>query len=108
MTVRLDTAKLDRIIATFPKESEQVVKSGALAVQGLAANAAPVDTGALRNSIKATRKDDLLWWVHDGEDYGIYQELGTSRMSAHPFMVPAVERAQKAYTALWIALFNRL
>ena len=108
MTVRLDTAKLDRIIATFPKEAERVVKSGALFVEGFAANDAPVDTGALRNSIRAARRDDLLWWVSDGVDYGIYQELGTSRMSAHPFMVPAVERAQRPYTELWIALVNRL
>jgi HK97 gp10 family phage protein len=108
MAVRLDTAKLDRIIATFPREAEGVVKSGAQAVQGYAANAAPVDTGALRNSIHASPAGDLLWWVGDGVEYGIYQELGTSRMAAHPFMVPAVERTQKPYTAMWIALFNRL
>lgn len=107
-TVRLDTAKMDRIIATFPSEAQSVVRAGAEAVQGYASSMAPVDTGALRNSLHTERKEDLVYWVADGVEYGIYQELGTYKMRAHPFMVPAVEKAQKAYTALWIALFNRL
>lgn len=108
MTVRLDTAKLDHIIATFPKEAEEIVKAGAIAVRGFAASAAPVDTGALRASLNEQRAGDLIYHVGDGVDYGIYQELGTSRMAAHPFMIPAVERAQRPYTALWKALFSRL
>lgn len=108
MTVRLDTHKLDMIIATFPAQSEEVVKAGAQAVKGYAAAGAPVDTGALKDSINEAKKGDLLYHVADGVEYGIYQELGTSRMRAHSFMVPAVERAQKQYTDLWRALFNRL
>ena len=108
MAVRLDTAKLDRIIATFPREAEGVVKSGAYAVTGKAMSLAPVDTGALKNSLHAAKAGDLLWWSGDGVDYGIYQEMGTSRMSAHPFMRPAVEFCQPYYTSLWIDLFNRL
>lgn len=108
MAVRLDTSKLDRIIATFPAEAEAVVKAGAEAVQGYAANRAPVDTGALRASINATKRGNLLYWVQDGVEYGVYVELGTYKMRAQPFMVPAVERAQRQYTQLWIGLFNRL
>lgn len=108
MAVRLDTAKLDKIILTFPAESEEVVKAGAMAVKGYAASAAPVDTGALKASIDAQPRGALLWHVADGVEYGIYQEFGTYRMAAHPFMIPAVERAQRQYTALWIGLFNRL
>lgn len=29
--------------------------------------------------------------IADGVTYGIYNELGTSKMAAHPFMSPAVE-----------------
>jgi HK97 gp10 family phage protein len=84
------------------------VKAGANQVQARAANLAPVDTGALQNSIRASMQSDLLWWVGDGVEYGIYQELGTSRMAAHPFMRPAVEMVQREYTGMWVALFNRL
>jgi len=108
MAVRLDTAKLDRIIATFPVLSTNVVRAGAQAVTGQAKSRAPVDTGALKASISPEDKGDLLSWVSDGVEYGIYQELGTSRMRAQPFMVPAVESCQKQYTDLWRALFDRL
>ena len=108
MAVRLDTAKLDQIIARFPSESEEVVKAGAFAVQGEAVNRAPFDTGNLKNGINSKPKGKLLWWVSDACDYGIYQEMGTYKMRAHPFMVPAVEKVQKQYTAMWVALFNRL
>lgn len=108
MTVRLDTSKLDQIIARFPFEAGETVKAGAEAVQGYAAAQAPVDIGALKASIHTEAKGELLWWVADGVEYGIYQEYGTWKMAAQPFMVPAVERAQKQYTALWVALFNRL
>ena len=113
MAVRLDTAKLDRILATFPKQSEEVVKKGAFAVQGRAAAKAPVDTGNLKGSIKAKDHGKLLWWVEAWPDYGLYQELGfrhwiTGQFIQNPYMVPAVEATQKEYTALWIMLFNRL
>lgn len=108
MGVKLDTFKLDQIIAKFPKEAENVVKAGAYAVQGRAQTYAPVDTGALKNSLKASRAGNLLWWVGDGVEYGIYQELGTSRMRAQPFMVPAVMFCQRYYTGLWQELFDRL
>ena len=108
MAVRLDTAKLDMIIARFPMEAENVVKAGAEAVQGYAASKAPVDTGALKASMHTERKGNLLYWVADGVEYGIFQELGTYKMRAQPFMIPAVERAQRQYTQLWAALFNRL
>lgn len=35
--------------------------------------------------------------IADGVTYGIYNELGTSKMPAHPFMSPAVEAAQGGF-----------
>ena len=108
MTVRLDTAKLDHIIATFPKDAADTVRAGANQVQARATNLAPFDTGYLKSTIEAEPAGELTWHVVAGADYAIYQELGTSRMRAHPFMVPAVEITQKEYTQMWVALFNRL
>jgi len=106
--VRLDTRVLDAIIAAMPQKAEELVAAGAEAVQGRAAAKAPVDTGALRNSISAGFFRSLLWHVGDGVEYGIYQELGTSRMAAQPFMVPAVEWARPEYNKSWRKLFEAL
>jgi hypothetical protein len=43
------------------------------------------------NSVTTTQQSEGVYWVHDGVEYGVYHELGTHRISARPFMVPAVE-----------------
>jgi len=53
ISVDIDLAVLDRLIANTGKTAERIVA--------------------------------------DGVNYGIYQELGTSKMGAQPFMSPAVE-----------------
>lgn len=56
---------------------------------------APVDTGALRNSISyETREtaDGAVGEVGPTVEYGLYVELGTSRMAGQPFMGPAFDR----------------
>ena len=60
VTVRVDTARLDQIIATLPKEK-------------------------------------VVRFVADGVEYGIYQEMGTSKMGAQPFMSPAVEAVRGSF-----------
>jgi len=55
-----------------------------------AAELAPVDRGDLRDSIKYEMIDDKTARIHDGVMYGIFQELGTSKMAAQPFFIPAI------------------
>jgi HK97 gp10 family phage protein len=64
---------------------------------------APVDTGALRDSLASEVTEELEIEVHDGVDYGVYQEYG--RGGAHPrparpFLTPAVERARSRLPTL--------
>lgn len=72
-----------------------VVAKSALELQAQAQVAAPVDTGALKNSIIAepARSSSLKWTVSDGVEYGVFQELGTSRgVSARHFLGGAAEK----------------
>lgn len=94
---RLDTRELDRIIRDAPVKAEKALAAAAFQVQAVAQTLAPVDTGALKNSIGTERKSRFTYWVADGVEYGIYQEFGTSRMAAQPFMVPAVEQVSKDF-----------
>lgn len=38
-------------------------------------------------------------YVHDGVDYGVYQEFGTYKMAAQPFMNPAADAVRPAFEA---------
>jgi hypothetical protein len=62
MTTKLDTRVLDAIIAQHKPEASRIVRAGAFAVEGQAKNKAPVDLGALKNSIYTVTEG------HDGYD----------------------------------------
>lgn len=104
--VRVDTTKLDRLIRTVPQKGDELVKKGATALQGKAVTIVPVDTGALKNSIHTEPRGKWIYWVADGMEYGIYVELGTSRMAAQPFFAPAAEWVFPQYLKSWATLLR--
>lgn len=56
---------------------------------------APVDTGALRSSITYKTQEvgsRIVGEVGPTVDYGVYVEMGTSRMGPQPYMRPAFDR----------------
>jgi hypothetical protein len=75
-----------------------VVKKHAFAIQANAASEAPVDTGALKNSLAAEPIDPRNWTVKDGVEYGVFQELGTSRgVRAKHFLGNACEKEAESF-----------
>lgn len=65
-------------------------------IERLAKEHAPVDTGTLRSSISTQvagdgRSGSMTVAVGDHTDYGLFVELGTSRMGPQPFMGPAFD-----------------
>lgn len=91
LTYKLDTTGLNNLIANLDGDADRAINAIAFQVEGRAKSFAPVDTGALKNSIQVSKQGNALYWVTDAVEYGIWQEIGTSRMPARPFMVPAVE-----------------
>ena len=65
----------------------------------------PVDTGRLRASI-TTQVDDKIPRALIGTNvhYGIYVELGTYKMSAQPYLVPALVMNRNAIARLFGAI----
>jgi hypothetical protein len=58
------------------------------------------DTGLLDKIIANVGNADTdTFIIADGVDYGIYQEFGTKRMAAQPFLIPAFEDATKSLPA---------
>lgn len=72
-----------------------VVRKAALDTERDAKTAAPVDTGNLRSSITTDVTDtgtSVSAEVGPTANYGLFVEVGTSRMAAQPFMGPALDR----------------
>lgn len=101
VTIQL-TKEFDRL-ATLPAEVRRrlslAVRKSAADVEARAKVRAPVDTGALKNSIQARPVDELTSEVVVGVDYAAHQEFGTVKMAAHPYLRPAVEEVAPAFDA---------
>jgi HK97 gp10 family phage protein len=93
MTV--NTAGMDRIRAGLPEAIETGIERGANLIADVARQLSPVDTGALRDSIRVEGGDDALSRKviagGDGVDYAAFVEYGTSVSPAQPYMTPAKE-----------------
>lgn len=122
-TVKLDMAVLQRLKRETPARLDALLRSaaegivgdikvsfgtspaGATYYRGNVAHVASqagyppnVDIGTLRASMDWSPGDrPLKYHVHDGTNYGVLLELGTSRMAARPFVAPVFEewRARK-------------
>lgn len=69
----------------------------ALQVERAAIRGCPVDTGRLRSSITNELGQDgqgLMATVGTNVEYAAFVELGTSKMAAKPYLLPALEAAQ--------------
>jgi HK97 gp10 family phage protein len=73
----------------------QQLKDIAQNVVNDAQQAAPVDTGYLRDNIQITSQTDKEVVVESRAEYSGYVEYGTVYMQAQPFFEPAVRKARQ-------------
>ena len=63
---------------------------GTRMIQNTAKDLAPVDTGILKGSIMVkSDRASQTGIVYTTTEYAAYQEFGTSKMRAQPFLIPA-------------------
>ena len=90
--VKLDTRELDRIVKDLGYKPQRIVTRLAFQVLGRSKQFAPVDTGALRNSgFTEAAIGDKPAIVGYTMNYAPFVELGTRRMGARPYLMPALE-----------------
>jgi len=87
----------------MPAAIESQVQAAAYACEAYAKDLCPVDTGALKASIKADKESALLWTVAPHTEYAVYVEFGTRRMRAQPYMRPAAERVRVEFPKLLVS-----
>lgn len=78
--------------ATIRSQASKLLRSAAFGVERSAKQAAPFKTGNLKNSIGTDFSGDLSATIGPSADYGIYLELGTSKMSPRPYLGPAFDQ----------------
>ncbi len=123
--VELDTRKLNALIRKIPGNVADAVAATAFAIERQAKINAPVDTGALRNSIYSRvgksggnqaetaasvasarpgtqmgvlpePENATTAYVGPGVEYAVYVELGTSKRGAQPFLLPAARAVESS------------
>lgn len=94
--VVLDQAALTRLLESEPGPVGKELTRRTIKVDRSAKDRCPVDTGRLRSSITWRLGRDsqgLLGIVGTNVEYAMYQEFGTVRTPAQPFLRPALQAA---------------
>jgi HK97 gp10 family phage protein len=103
-TVSIVFNKLPQLKGQSKQKASQAVRKAAFDIEAGAKQRAPVNTGALKNSIEATGEDGkalaaggLMAEIGPGVDYGIFVELGTHKQAAKPYLTPAAEAVKPSF-----------
>lgn len=105
--IKADLRGIDRLITGLsPRMMQQLLQRAGFEAEGIAKQKAPIDTGFLRSSIGAGKATQSEVAVNVSAKYGAYQEMGTHRMKAQPYLSPAIDKASKSLKAALEALFR--
>ena len=112
VSISVNKEVLEKMIAAFDSNLADIGQRVGDELEGNAKGFAPVDTGWLRSTIHQEYPGgDVLAQIAVLEadcNYAIYQELGTYKMAAQPFMTPAIEELARLYFSpdLWMPLLG--
>jgi HK97 gp10 family phage protein len=111
LTVELNMKEAIKIVEKMDKDTipflRLALKQAAFIIEAEAVKRAPVDQGTLRASIHVRKVSDDYYVVEDGVEYGVYQEYGTTRMRAQPFMRPALLASEATIQKLMADAVNK-
>jgi HK97 gp10 family phage protein len=99
MAVKIVFNRLHQLRSQMLAAVSGVVRGTALDVEARAKDKAPVDTGALRASIKTETVNPLLAEVGTNIEYAAINEYGGAHHPAQPYMTPAAEEARPTFIA---------
>ena len=91
--IKINQSALDQLT----KEQNDLLLKMAEAVKDKAISICPVKTGKLQDSIDILDRDwenKTMYIGTAGTNYGLFVEMGTSKMAAQPFMRPALDTVE--------------
>jgi len=102
------TPKLQDFLRNIKPDVEKELDAIGFEMVDLARSLAPVDTGALRDSIYA-RASGFELEFGNAVDYGMYQEFGTRFQPGTPHIRPALDAfSQRILDAILVGCLNAL
>lgn len=90
VSCKVTNDRIAELCARIPDGVADAVGKAAFDIQKDAVKMAPYDTGTLAGSIQAS-VDETVGVVFTDVEYAGYQEFGTYKMAAHPFLRPAFD-----------------
>lgn len=114
--IRSLSRQFDLAQADTLQKTRTAVRKHALNVERGAKTRAPVDTGALRNSINTTTTgmsgNDFTGpigaVVGPEVRYGVFVELGTARMAPQPYLGPAFDEVEPTFVSALDAIAGQI
>lgn len=110
----VDTRALERLIADFPDDLENVVDVTGRSVEKrmklIAEEKKIFKTGTLISSIESRKEDPSNRFervIGPSVEYAIWQEIGTRSFPARPFVTPAAEEERKPFTDAIVSLIEK-
>lgn len=97
---------IPKLRAALRPRASQIIRKAAFDIEAGAKTTVPVDTGNLKNSIQTHMDGDIQATVAAHAEYAIYVEMGTYRMAARPYLVPALEAVRPSAEAAMRELFT--
>lgn len=92
------TSHVKEVIEAKNDAIARALEAIGIQAEGDVAELAPVDTGRLRDSIThEVDESEEAVYVGTNVEYAAYQEYGTSRMKAHPFLKPGIMNNLETY-----------
>lgn len=98
MSVSFKIKGVDRMVRQLAIKGKQAriatdrqLELSSLRIERGAKTGAPVDTGALKNTIFSAQAGSLTYKVTAPQHYAVYVEKGTRKMRAQPFLKPAID-----------------
>jgi len=91
LNLREFMGRLDEAAAGVRKAASKEVMTSLVKVESGAKRRCPVDTGRLRSSIHTEIESEFSGSVGTDVYYGPYNEWGTVKMAAQPFLYPAFD-----------------
>lgn len=93
----------DEVMEALHRAEARILEMWGINAQGNATEYAPYDTGNLRSSIGyKTDIPNNTTYIGTDVEYAPYQEFGTYKMEAHPFLKPALADHLKEYEEIVI------